>query len=34
MDTKISIIIPAINEEEGIGKTISAIPIDELKKMN
>ncbi len=34
MDIKISIIIPAINEEEGIGKTISAIPIDELKKMN
>ena len=29
----ISIVIPALNEEEGIGKTISEIPVDELKKL-
>jgi len=29
---RISVIIPAINEEDGIGKTISAIPFGELKK--
>lgn len=30
---KISIIIPTLNEEEGIGGVIGAIPRDELKKM-
>jgi len=31
---KISIVIPALNEEKGIGPVLRAIPIDELKKMN
>lgn len=30
---KISIIIPALNEEGGIGGVIGAIPRNELKKM-
>lgn len=30
---KISIIIPALNEEKGIGGVIGAIPKDELEKM-
>ena len=33
MTTKISIIIPALNEEGGIGQTISAIPRTELERM-
>ncbi|MEM2949354.1 MAG: glycosyltransferase [Candidatus Bilamarchaeaceae archaeon] len=31
MSGTVSIIIPAINEEKGIGKTISAIPFKKLK---
>lgn len=31
MNARISIIIPAINEEDGIGKTIEAIPFKKLK---
>jgi len=30
---EVSIVVPALNEEEGIGKTIQAIPRHELKKM-
>jgi dolichol-phosphate hexosyltransferase len=30
---KVSIVIPALNEEEGIGKTIAAIPRDKLENM-
>ncbi|MEM4359979.1 MAG: glycosyltransferase family 2 protein [Candidatus Bilamarchaeaceae archaeon] len=33
MSGTVSIIIPAINEEKGIGKTISAIPFKKLKDM-
>jgi len=31
---KISIIIPALNEEEGIERTIKSIPVTELEQMN
>ena len=31
---KISIVIPALNEEDGIGPVLKAIPLQELQKMN
>ncbi|MCX8166687.1 MAG: glycosyltransferase family 2 protein [Candidatus Micrarchaeota archaeon] len=36
MNTKklVSVILPALNEEEGIGETIKAIPKEELENMN
>ena len=33
LNSKISIVIPALDEEKGIGKTISSIPKDELLKL-
>ena len=33
MKRKISIVIPALNERDGIGKTIEAVPKGELEKM-
>ena len=29
----ISIVMPVLNEEEGLAKTIREIPVDELKRM-
>ena len=29
---KISIVIPALNEEDIVGKTVKSVPIDELKE--
>ncbi|MFH1788732.1 MAG: glycosyltransferase family 2 protein, partial [Candidatus Altiarchaeota archaeon] len=30
---KVSVVIPALNEEGVVGKTVSAVPVDELRKM-